>query len=326
MARKKSEFDWLKEKLKSISDLGGKVNDGDSANDYSYHTALKLITVRYVSDTFTKIARNANRWQEGYDGAVYVDLFAGTGLVKVGDDGDVVAGSAPCAVTSGKGFDYSVMVEKNGSRLRLLEKRMSEIFQQEEFVGISGEFDVIEGDCNEVIWDVIDKIKKRFKKPIILVFVDPEGLEIKFRTLKALSDQFQSCDFLINVNAQGLSRVAGQKRRGIQNREQTLEEYLEEDANTFLQELAEGKTPQTKYAEQVRKILGRLVGSSIKIRSDGDKVEYYLLWRTRMTGGGSGYARAVSVLKEKIERLDGNRVRLMLDQMHGRNTSMDSFF
>ena len=123
-----------------------------------------------------------------------------------------------------------------------------------------------------------------------------------------------------------MSRVAGQARSGIQNSEQTLEEYLDEDAQTFLRELGEGKTPQGKYSEQIRKILGKPVSSSIKICSDGDRAAYYLLSHTRMTRGDSTYARAVSALKTRIERLDGNRVRKMLNQIHGRDASLDKFF
>ena len=285
------------EKIGIISDHGQKIKDGGITTEYDGHTVLKLITVHYVSDMFTKIARSDNRKIQGFDGAVYVDLFAGTGLVKVKDTGDIVAGSAPCAVMSGRGFDYSVMVEKNKNRCKFLKERMSMIIPKDNF-------EVINGDANKVIDDVISKIKDRFNNPIILAFVDPEGIEIKFRTLKALSDKFRSCDFLININDQGALRVAGQARSGMQNRTQPLEEYLDENAQTILWELANGTTPKEKFAERIRKDLGRPIGDAIPIRVDGNKVAYYLLSYTRLTRGGSGYADAISVLKKRIERFD----------------------
>ena len=318
MARKKSDFDWLVEKLKIISDLGQKVKDDEITTDYGYHTALKIITLHYVSDVFTNVARDAKREIQGFDGAVYVDLFAGTGLVKVGKTKDIVAGSALCAVKSGKGFTCSVMVEKDERRYSVLKNRMAKILHK-------SEFHIINGDANEVIEDVIDIIGRRFSKPIVLVFADPEGMEIKFKTLKAISDKFQNCDFVINVNAQGALRVAGQTKHGIPNRVHTLEEYLEDDAQTILRELAEGKPMEKKYAEQVQNILGKQVGEVIRIRGDGGKTAYYLLCYTRMTRGGSRYSKAYPTLKRRIEQFDGDRVRKALDQAHGRSTKIDDF-
>ncbi len=316
LPRAQSELDWIKEKLRIITEIGQEVSDGGIANKYDYHTALKLITVYYMSDVFTRVAGSANREVQGFDGTVYIDLFAGAGLVKVGDAGDIVAGSALCATKSGKGFDYGIMIEKNRERCNCLKERISKIPQVESWV--------INDDSNKAITDVLDKIESKFKKPIILVFVDPEGMEIKFKTLKAISDRFKNCDFLINVNAQGASRVVGQTKRNMPNRAQPTEEYFGEDAKTVLRELAE-KSLETKYAEQVKKILGKPIGDDIKIRGDHGRTAYYLLYYTRRTRGGSRYNEAFLKLKDKIERLDGSRVRRALDQMHGRATNLLDF-
>ena len=318
LPKKMDDFDWLMKKLKIISEIGQYMKDGGITTEYGSHTALKLITVHYVSDMFTKIARSSKRKTQGFDGAVYVDLFAGTGLVKVKDTGDIVAGSAPCASMSGKGFDYSIMVEMNKNRCKILKKRMLKIPRKDDF-------DIVNGDANEVIDNVIDKIKSRFNNPIILAFVDPEGLEIKFRTLKALSDGFPSCDFLINANDQGASRVAGQARSGMQNRAQPLEEYLDDDVQTILWEQAEGKTIKEQYVERIQSDLGKPIGDAIPIRDDGNKVAYYLLYYTRLTGGGSAYLKAISTLKERMRRLDGNSVHGALDQICKRSRSMRDF-
>ena len=314
LPKAKSEFEWLKEKLEAITKISRK--DGGITNKYDYHTALKLITVHYMSDVFTRVAGNRNREVEGFDGAVYVDLFAGAGLVRVGGTDDVVAGSALCATEVGKGFDFGVMIERDRERCDCLRKRTSKI---------KTESLVINGDSNEVIPYVLDAIADRFKRPIVLVFVDPQGMEIKFDTLKAISDRFENCDFLINVNAQGASRVVGQTRQSMPSRAQALKGYLNEDPETVLRELAEGKPVEVKYAEQVKKILGKPVGGSIKIRGDGNRVVYYLLYYTRITRGGSGYSNAFLKLKEKIERLDGSLVRKALDQMYGRAAKLEDF-
>ncbi len=314
-----SNFDWLVDKLQEISRFGQEIKDDGITTDYNYHTALKLITLYYVSDVFARVAGNKKRGIEGFDGAVYVDLFAGTGLVRVGRDKDIVAGSAVCVVKNESLFSYSILVEKDKQRHSILNSRMEGVLPKDKFR-------VIRGDSNEVIGEVIKIIEGQFKNPIVLVFVDPEGMEIQFRTLKALSDKFRSCDFLINVNAQGVQRVAGQTKRGIPNRESAIKEYLEENVQTVLQELAEGKRVEEKYSDQVKNVLGRSVGEVIKIQGDGSRAAYYLLCYTRQTHGGSTYRNAWTTLKKRIESLDGNSVRKALDQLSGRSTTLDQYY
>lgn len=317
MGKKQSDFDWLKKHLKIISDLGARVKDENPTTDYGNYTALKLIAVHYMSDVFSKVARHPKRQVERFDGAVFVDLFAGTGYVKL-DTGDLVAGSSPCAFSNPKGFDFSILVEKQKDRCGFLDERMSRIASQ-------NSFEIIHGDSNKVIGDVIAKIRACCERPILLIFVDPEGLEIKFRTLKALSDAFQNCDFLINVNTSGVSRVAGKAKKGIDNIVQSLEDYLDENVEVILREFALGRTPEDKYRERIQEILGKQMGDTIPIRDNGGKIAYYLLYYTRTTRGGSGYSDAFTTLKQRLEKLDGNHVRRALDQIYHRSDSLDAF-
>ena len=318
MGKAKTNTEWLNEHLKKISDLGQKINDAHPTTDYASHTALKIIAVRFVSDIFTKVASDPRRKIEGFDGAVYIDLFAGTGLVKVTDTGYVVAGSAPCAVTTEKGFRYSILVEKDKDRCKYLEERMLKIIRRDDF-------EVINGDSNEIIQEVIEKIKSKFKNPIILVFVDPEGMEIKFETVKALSDNFQSCDFLINVNEQGVLRVAGKARKGITNIIASLEGYFNKPEQDIQHGLAQGKTAQEQYANQVNE-LGRTIGVNIKIRESSNSIAYHLLSYTRLTSGGSNYSRRpLESLKQRIEVFTERDVKSVLEQIHGGTKLMDDF-
>ena len=316
--RKISDFDWLVSHLHEISRIGQELEDGNMTTDYRNYTALKLIVLHYTAEVFSKVARHANQRSLGFDGAVYVDLFAGTGLVKLKNTKDIVAGSAPCAIKNKHGFDYSVLVEINRDNYTCLKDRVSRIIQQDKF-------DIICGDANDVITEVIGKIKARYNNPIVLAFVDPEGLEIKFQTLKKLSDAFPSCDFLINVNTLGVSRVAGKIKRGIHNVVNSLEGYLDEDAMKTLWQLANGETPEERYASQIKDILGKSIGDTIPIYDHGNKIAYHLLGYTRRTGRGSGYSDAFSALKERIGRTDRDDVRRALDKVHNRTYSLDNF-
>jgi len=302
----------MKERLQILLDIGKKVPHEDPTNDYGSYTAMKLISVNYYSAVFSGVARHPNRRLEGFDGAVYLDLFAGTGLVKLSDTNDYVGGSTLCALSNSKGFDFCVSVEKNKERASALENRLSAIAPSEQFR-------VINDDCNECIDRAISIIKEKYQKPIVLAFVDPEGMEIRWSTLKKLSDAFFSCDFMINVSSSGSLRVAGKLKKGMTEVEETFSDYWGEDAEAVLREFAEGKAPETKYGEKIG-TLGKPIGDTIPIRDNGDNIMYYLLGYTRMTTGGSQYASAFKTLNDRFRNMDRNTVINILDHINGRGT------
>lgn len=311
-----NDLEWLKKQLNNILSFDEIIEDNALTNEYGSYTALKLIAVHYTADVFSRVARHDDRKVEGFGGAVYVDLFAGTGIVTLKDTNDIIAGSAPCALMNRFGFDYCVLVEKDEEKCKNLKRTISKIPNV-------CKFDVINGDCNEVIGDVLNKISINVKNPIILAFIDPEGLEIKFETLMALSDKFQNCDFLINFSSSGVSRVAGIARGNKHDVTQILSSLFYKDPE-LLSEL-EKKTPVKKYVEQVQEILDKKKGDIIPIYSSGNRIVYHLLCYTRQTRGGSGYINAFSDLKKKMKHLDRKLVIDALDQIRGRSSSLDDF-
>lgn len=310
--------EWLKNYLNKITDIGKTVMDDGPVNDYFAYSALKLISIYYYSDPFLKVAKNDDRLKQGYDGAVYIELFGGAGLVKLNDTGDVVAGSALCAISDKtKNFDYVICVEKDPERKQALENRLAKIIRREKF-------DVIQGDCNKCIKDVISLIKTKFKNPIVLTFVDPEGMEIKWSTLQTLSDAFNSQDFMINVSSSGATRVKGKLEKGDLSPMKTWEEYWgNEDAKDILLELAKGSRVEQEYQEKISRVLGKPMGATIAIRDNGNIIAYYILGYTRETIGGSGYARVFTALKERLEKEDRRSVKRFLDVIHKRTSTLD---
>jgi three-Cys-motif partner protein len=308
---KTDDFDWMKKYLQKLTDIGKEVKDDDITTDYGCYTALKLVSIYYYSEVFTNVAMHPNRMQQGFDGAVYIDLFAGSGLVKFTDTGDYVAGSPICAASNKNSFNYLLCVELDPKKKKALETRLAKVISRDKF-------DVIQGDCNTCVDDVISKINEKFKRPIVCTFVDPEGMEIKWSTLEKLSKAFLSMDFVVNVSSQGVARVRGKLEKGIQSVEKSMSEYYDEDAQTILFDLASGKTPEAKYQDKIQKVLGKVVGDNITIRDQGNRVAYYILGYTRQTSGGAGYASSFSTLKRRIEWADRDKVKNILDQMHGR--------
>lgn len=312
--------EWLKNRLEILTKLAETVMVKGPTTDYNDFTALKLIAIHYYASIFSRVVhyQKEKNWA---DGAVYVDLFAGTGLVKLKGSkfNDFMPGSPVCAALTKDKFDYLICVETSKERCQILEERLSKIISRDKF-------DVLNGDCNNMIPKITDLINQRFKKPILLTFVDPEGLEIKFSTLKTLSDNFSKCDFMVNVNSLGVKRVSGKFEKGITNIKTSLEDYYDLDANFILKELAEGKEPEEKYAELIKNTLGKKMGNIIKIRDEGDKIAYYILGYTRETQGGSKYSKGFEDLERRLNWADKTKVRRAIERIHNRQTGIDSFF
>lgn len=319
MGSKIPKHDWMKKYLGIITEIGNKVKDSGPTNDYGCYTSLKLISVLYYAAPFLQVATKPERADQGYDGAVYIELFAGSGLVKLTDTGDLVGGSPLCAVSSmqmifnkNQTFKYVVCIEKDPVRKKALEERLEKVLPKENFA-------VIGQDCNKCIQEVINLIQKRFNNPIVLTFVDPEGMEIKWSTLETLSKAFAAQDFIINVSSSGAARVRGKLEKGDKSVEKTWNEYWgDQDAQVLLSELAEGKKIEQKYQEKIKEILGKPMGDTIPIRETKNNIAYHILGYTRETAGGSGYARVFTALKKKIEKEDRDSVRRMLDVIHNR--------
>ncbi len=316
---KKENSEWLRERLEILTKLAEKIKHDGPTTDYHDFTALKLIAIQFYAKIFSDIVfkQIPKSW---YDGAVFVDLFAGTGLVKLKGSkyDDFLPGSPLCAALLDK-FNYLVCVEASKERCDILEKRLASIIPRKKF-------DVINGDCNYKISRVTDLINKRFKKPILLTFVDPEGLEIKFSTLKTLNDNFSACDFMVNVNSLGVKRVGGKLKKGITNIKDSLEQFYDLDANVILQEFVEGKEPEEKYAELIQNTLGKEMGNIIKIRDDGEKIAYYILGYTRETKNGSTYSKVFDDLAKRLNWADKTKVRHEIERIHKRQADIESFF
>ncbi len=319
MPAKRKQEDWIREKLQILVDIAQKVPKNKIMNEYAEYTALKLISVNYYKTTFLNVVKQNKKAKKYYDGAVYIDLFAGSGLVKLKETGDIIAGSSLCALSDPKlSFDYAVCVEKDRKKSQVLETHLSKVFSIKKF-------NVIQGDCNVVIKDVVNNIKSRFKNPIVFTFVDPEGLEIKMKTLKFLSDSFPAQDFMINVGSQGLSRVKGKLDKGNAAIESTWNDYWRDDdanAEALLYEISNEQTIEGEYQERISEVLGKKLGETISIRGVPGNIEYYILTYSRKTKGDSKYVKSLTALKLRIEKEDKKSVKRMLDVISGRNQTL----
>ena len=132
----------------------------------------KYFYVRRYLDIFSTAMKS--KWE-----LYYIDLFAGCGKCRVRDSGEEIDGSALMSFNIRFPFKKYLFVDSNREALDALKERIegSELFDR---------VSLIHGDCNEKIEEIIREIPQ--KGCLCLAFVDPTGLQIKFETIKKLTE------------------------------------------------------------------------------------------------------------------------------------------
>ena len=183
-------------------------------------------------------------------------------------------------------------------------------------------FEVINRDCNAEVKKIVNNIKERFRKPIILTFVDPEGMEIRWETMQILSNEFMNLDFMINMTI-GASRVAGRIQSGFGGDKPVFEDFFGDKAEKILSDISEGKKVEEVYENSVKQILGRPMGTKIAVRRIGESMIYHMLGYTRTSSTGSPWVRGFLELKKRIDKpgIDSEYARKILDIIKGRQAS-----
>ena len=126
---------------------------------------------RYVDITTKSMVDNPN-----WNSLVYIDLFSGPGVCTIKDSGKRVPGSAIIAAMAAKQFSHMHCVELDKVNANALKQRLQTMPNRQSFT-------VYEDDCNSCIHEIVERIPP---KALTLAFVDPEGLDFSFATIKAL--------------------------------------------------------------------------------------------------------------------------------------------
>jgi len=136
-------------------------------------------------DIFTSGMKN--KW----DQLVYIDLFAGAGYARILETGKIYFSSSLIAMSVPVPFTKYILCEADEMRLEALKNRV-----QRDFSHLNVE--LFNGDCNEIVSDIIRAIPS-FKKGntmLTFCFVDPFSLNLSFDTISSLGSKI-NMDFLI---------------------------------------------------------------------------------------------------------------------------------
>ncbi len=164
--------------------------------DYGFWSIKKEIALMYWSYPFQQIAKNY------FKSFYYIDLFAGSGLMKAEET--FFVGSPIVAVGStlkGLSFSQYICIEANSARKIALEKRLEATCHH---FGTSGA-KVYEAGCNAQLESILKECCSTSGR-CFLAFVDPQGYtDLKWKTLEKLMNHGKG-DIILNFPTMGINR------------------------------------------------------------------------------------------------------------------------
>jgi three-Cys-motif partner protein len=124
---------------------------------------------------------------------VYIDLFAGSGLSRIGKTSQIVPASPLIALNIRDRFDVYIFCEADAIKYQALKKRVSTSNPK-----VDTRF--VQGDANNKVAEILQQIPQNRKgfKVLCFCFVDPYSLNnLAFETIRKLAAR--SMDFLILI-------------------------------------------------------------------------------------------------------------------------------
>ena len=155
-----------------MHDLLPPSDDGFPADDVGEWSRDKHHFLWRYLDAFTT-AMKKKKWS----GLHYVDLFAGSGVVKLRDSKKLDWGSPLLAAQAPHPFDCLHLCELDDRKYSDLSERIARLKP-------ASEVQLLLGDANDRVQDVVQALPKN---SLSLAFLDPYGLHLDFSTLRALA-------------------------------------------------------------------------------------------------------------------------------------------
>jgi three-Cys-motif partner protein len=150
-------------------------SDGRRARSVGPWTAKKLVYVQHYAGAFMR-AMAPKRRQGKWDSLVYIDPLAGPGICVERNTGIEYPGSPLRAANIEPGFDRYYFSDLDANNIAALKARLPKRLEDR--------IDSRPGDCNERTQEIVSGISPR---TLGLAFLDPEGFEVHFDTLKQLA-------------------------------------------------------------------------------------------------------------------------------------------
>jgi len=316
--KRKTSFEWWEERIRTLTGYRDEARElykkVGRAYTRGYWLLLKLSILAYYIDVYTVIAkRNFNR-------IIYIDLFAGCGLNKIKirnrDIEEIIMGSALLSKKiprDGKEFDQIILVENDPENAEILENLIPDAY-------------VISGDCNSLealqkIKDIISKVPNTH----FLAIADPEGLELKWNTIKTFLEM--NGDIIINYMCGGVGRIWGTIYSS--STKTSTKESLSKTMDVFFgtDDWKNCPPPPNGNAECLFNIYFNRVKEfrekSIPIKVRGIRgFHYHMIVGVRKTKGTQPWISAIERVKSKVENITEDEIKRLIDIYRGRQRQL----
>lgn len=158
--------------------------DGRPAIDAREWTERKHDVLRYYAEMFS------TGMKDQWDLRVYVDLYAGPGMVQPDGRDHLVRGSPLLALDVPYPFDRYIFAEKKPEYMEALRERVDEHHPD-------ADVRYVPGDVNKNVGDILNEMPSysRDRTVIAFGFVDPFDLAPRFETIRTLGGN-RAIDFL----------------------------------------------------------------------------------------------------------------------------------
>ena len=184
-----------------MSNYLSSVDDGLPARESGLWVKEKLYFVKRYIDAF-EIAMRGGGWRR----RIFIDLFSGPGKCVVRETNEYLLGSPLIALQTQYPFTDYYFGDLEPNTMDYLRQRVSESLIPKERIHF------LIGNANDSVNDVVTEIAqcdKKFIKGVLsclnLAFLDPEGLELEWKTIERLA-QMKRMDLIIHYSQNGLTR------------------------------------------------------------------------------------------------------------------------
>ncbi len=248
----------------------------------------------------------------------YIDVLAGTGTTRIDDSDDVIISSPFIAYFIGSSaFSKYIFIEKNKQSYDALNQRA------QKYMGKSA--NVLYGDSNKIVNNIVSKIRNNKKTIHSLVFIDNEGMDINWSTIEQLISILS--DIIIVFQTREVNRVFGAAKKALSG-ELPSKGHIDRMNQYF------GNSSWRKASNEndlVKIYMHNLRRAFIKHRKKQPYLseirvgQYNYYYDVILLCRQGDYTRAWEYLKERIYWKDPDIVKNVLDILKGRQKELDIF-
>jgi three-Cys-motif partner protein len=132
----------------------------------------------------------------------YIDLMAGPGKNRIRSSNDILLGSPLIALTIEHPFTGYIFTDISRKNTTALTKRCSTS-------PFFSRVDILTGDCNILVNEIVDRLRRNEQRSLNLAFLDPDGLELHWETVAKLAT-VERMDLVIYYPQMGFNRYMEQ--------------------------------------------------------------------------------------------------------------------